>query len=371
MISEKGIEVLKLRRAASQAAASKFNALLARQTDGRVTGSFLFAGASRTQRWSGRGLQLQNLKRPPKGQDNDKVAKSLLDGSFDHRYGGPGALEVLGGSIRAAIAARDGYSLVVRDLASIESRVLGWLSGDPATMAIFRTGRDSYKDFASRWFKVPYEEVTKEQRFLSKPPTLGCGYGLGAQGLVGYAAKMGVALELEQAQEAVGVFRGTYFKIPLLWRTVEAAFTAAVPGHDSELAFLRFAREGDMVTVRLPSGRKLYYHKPEVDDDGITYMGMDQYTHKWARLYTWGGKLVENLVQAIARDVLAHGMLLVDGYDLPIVLHVHDEIGCEVMNLVADAALDIMGECMDMVPEWAPGLLLASAGYTAKRYRKD
>ncbi len=370
-MTPEAFQVLRLRRAISQAAASKYAALLRRETDGRIRGAFQYAGAPRTNRWAGRGLQLQNLKRPPKGQDNDVVAQSLLDGTFDRLHGGPQAMKVLGGAIRAAIAAGPGKRLVVRDLASIESRVLAWVSGDPELTRVFAEGRDAYKDFASKWFHTPYDAITKEQRNLSKPPSLGCGYGLGAKGLTGYAASMGIAMTEEEAQTAVGTFRKSYYRVPLLWKEVENAFAQAIAGTDTSNGLLTFRKEGRMVSIELPSGRRMYYWDARMSEDGIRYWGMDSFVHKWGELRTWGGKIVENLVQAIARDVLANGMLLAADRGLPIVFHVHDEIGVEVPEKVMHRTDGNLKGCMERVPSWAPGLMLSSSGYISKRMRKD
>ena len=370
-MTPEAFQVLRLRRAISQAAASKYAALLRRETDGRIRGAFQYAGASRTNRWAGRGLQLQNLKRPPRGQDNDEVAQSLLDGTFDSLYGGSQAMKVLGGAIRAAIAAGPGKRLVVRDLASIESRVLAWVSGDPELTRVFAEGKDPYRDFASKWFHTPYDTVTKEQRNLSKPPSLGCGYGLGAEVLVQYAALRGITMSEEEARTAVGAFRGGYYRVPLSWREVENAFAQAIAGTDTSNGLLTFRKEGRMVSIELPSGRKMYYWDARMSGDGIRYWGMDSFVHKWGELRTWGGKIVENLVQAIARDVLANGMLLAADRGLPVVFHVHDEIGVEVPERTTKQADQILKWAMERVPSWAPGLMLSSSGYISKRMRKD
>ena len=222
------------------------------------------------------------------------------------------------------------------------------------------------------WLGIPYDQITKSQRNLAKPPSLGCGYGLGPGGLENYAASMGVEMTAADCASAVTAFRTTYSAIKPFWYWVENAFRCAIAGFPTEGYRLKFDRQGDMVVITLPSGRGLYYYKPSLDEDGsITYWGQNQYTNKWEPIRTYGARLVENIVQAIACDILTHGMQLARSMRLPIVLHVHDEIGCEVPEAAAEAALQALGVCMDTVPAWAPGLILGSAGYIAKRYRKD
>ena len=360
---------LRLRLAASQAATKKFDAVCEREHEGRMHGTLQVCGASRTGRWSGRGLQLQNLKRPGYGIDNDHVAESVLDGSFPFFYGGRSALETLGGSIRAAVAAPEGKLLVVSDLANIESRVVGWLAGDPKLQRIFAEGRDPYKAFAEDWLRIPYDEVDKGTRNLCKPPALGCGYGLGANGLVAYAESMGVTMDQHQAQGAVTAFRRTYSRVPALWRKLEHGFIETLlsgkPYRNT------FAREGRFLTLRLPSGRKLYYDTPQHDpDEGLSYLGQNQYTGQWQRIRTYGAKLLENLTQAVARDLLAHAMLLYTRHGGTVVGHVHDEVIAEEDAGKAQEALRLLDWCLRQVPPWGRGLVLDSEGYVAKRYRK-
>lgn len=363
-------EVLALRRAVSQAATSKFVKLEKIQYDGRVYDMFQFSGASRTGRWAGRGLQLQNLRRSPKNAL--EISGAIREGTFDEKFGGNKALDQLGSVVRSALTATKGHQLVVCDLSAIESRVLGWLSGDLNLMGVFELGLDPYIHFATRMFSKPYAEITKEERTLAKPAVLGCGYGLGPDGLVSYADSMGIAMTKEQTKTAVTAFRSTYSEIPSLWRTVQASFFESLWGDSAELPFLRFAKEGDMVAIRLPSGRKLYYNKPQQDPDlGLCYWGFDQYTRRWALIKTYGAKLVENLVQAIARDILVYGMHLAEKAGLHIVGHVHDEIILEEPKAVAEAAFLKLIKCMSTTPPWAGRLLLAAAGYIADEYRKE
>lgn len=362
--------VLQLRRAVSQSAVAKYRAILDRQHEGRVGDTLIFCGASRTGRWGGRGLQPQNLKRPPPDIDPVLIAEQIATGAYPD-YGTRG-MEVLGGAIRAAICASEGHVLVVCDLASIESRVLGWLTGDPELLGIFQQGRDPYRAFASRWLHKPYDDVTKAERNLSKPPSLGCGYGLGAAGLVKYAASMGVTLTERDARDAVRVFRRTYAEVPVFWKWINEAFARAVQGQGTSDYRLTLAREDTMLTLRLPSGRKLYYKDPQRTLEGdLAYRGQNSYTHKWELIRTYGARLTENIVQAIARDLLAYGLRLAHEAKLKIVGHVHDEIICEIPEREALDALKRLRDCMTSVPDWALGLLLGAEGHIGKRYWKN
>jgi DNA polymerase len=361
--------VLQLRLDYAQAATKKYNAIADKAHDGRMRETLQAWGAGRTGRWAGRGLQLQNLKRPPKNADfladmlaeDPDTARALL------------SLEDLGSIVRGAIKAGPGKCLVVADLSSIEVVVLGWTTGCRAINDAAAAGKDPYKAFAATWFARPYEDITKEQRTISKPAVLGSGYGMGAVGLKKYAESMGIPMTEEVAQSATNTYRSTHPEVCKAWRSLESQLTLAVkyPG-------TRFGGQGQIVfdppflRWRLPSGRELFYFQPEVDEDGrLSYMGQNQYTNKWERIETWGGKVVENGVQAIARDVLVEGLRRYHKAGGTIVGHVHDEIIAEENELEAEGWLRTLITCMSLPVDWAPGLLLGAAGYVSQRYRKD
>jgi DNA polymerase bacteriophage-type len=360
--------VLRRRLGLSQAAVAKFAKIEDLAIGGRVHGLLQMYGAGRTGRWSGRAVQLQNLKRPTM-RDPDRAADTLRDAPavFPMLY----TLEDLGSLIRSAFCAPSGKRLVVADLASIESRVLGWVAGCPSLNAVFRDGRDPYKAFAAEWLGKPEEDVTKGERNTAKPGVLGCGYGLGPDGLLKYADSMGVTLDREQAVSTVGTFRKVYREIVLLWRSLEGAFRqAAILRESAQCGVLRVEPNERFTTIRLPSGRKLWYLDVEGGAGDLSFMGMDQFSHKWDRIRTYGARLVENVVQAIARDILLHGLLRARERGLSIVGHVHDEILCEEPADQAENALEALRAAMTDTPPWAPGLLLGAAGYVSQRYRK-
>lgn len=300
-------------------------------------------------------------------------------------------MDVVASTIRGGITAPPGKLLVVCDLSSIESRVLGWMSGCQRINNIFATGKDTYKDFASHWFDVPYEEVTKAQRTLSKPPDLGCGYQLSAGTLVDYARSMGVEMGGKEAKQAVRLWRRLNPEVPKMWEwLVESCKECIRSGLGHAGYGVTISRDDSFLFIRLPSGRNLHYYLPSLEwrkvtvydpeteeertfeTESITYMGMHQQSHQWSRLSTHGGKLTENIVQAVARDILAHGIKLAEPDPiLEIVGHVHDEIICLGDEPVGETGLKRLTDYMSAVPAWAPGLMLGAAGYTAKRYRKE
>ena len=345
-------------------------------------------------------------------------------------------LEALGSSVRAMICAPEGKALVVSDLSSIEVWVLGWLTDCEGINQMAREGKDPYKAFAEIWLEILYDQVDKPTRNLCKPPMLGCGYRLGPgeqdpedpekfTGLMAYGRSMGVELDQEQARHATEVYREKFWEVPNFWKSCErASYSAVCAGETATTGPLTWRREGDFLTIELPSTRKLYYHLPDWrrvrapwadktirqwieagelpdwltelsktariakaeeilwrrDDtsmveslytENLTYMGEDQYANQWARLVTHGGKITENVVQAIARDILLHGMRLYEFRSVHGVIgHVHDEAIAETPEDRAAEELALLDEALRTTPSWAPGLILGSEGYIAKRYRK-
>lgn len=395
-------EVLEIRRMTSKTSVNKFDAILNNvNEDGRLRHQFAFMGASRTGRWSGRDVQLQNLARPVKSVEKrmDLAVSLVRAGDYDgvlREFGQP--LEVASSVIRASFRARHGYKLLVCDLSAIENRVLGWLANCPAILNVFAENRDPYIDFATELYNKDYAEVTKEERNNSKPAVLGCGYQLGGgaevttpdgdqirTGLMGYAEAMGVTLTEHESSRAVSLFRSKYKEVPQFWYALEKAGIAAVrAGEPQTVGHVRFECAGKkMLRILLPSGRALHYLRPEVNKqtfpgssgreytkDTLSYMGLDQQTRQWVRTATRGGHLTENLCQALARDILVHGIQLAEERGMPVVAHVHDEIVAEVP---VDGKMGIahLIECMEDQPKWAEGLPLAAAGFESVFYRKE
>lgn len=373
-------EVLQIRQSLGKTSTAKYRALTnATSADGRLRGCLQFYGAARTGRWAGRVFQPQNL---PRGGVSDPDELRRLVGRI--RAGGEATQEELSDAIRAAVRAPEGKLLRVADLANIESRILGWISDSERMLRVFATGEDIYRDFASQLYRIPVEEVTKEQRNYAKPPTLGCGYGLGAKGLVAYADGMFVTMTQEEAQEAVDVFRSTYGEVVSLWRALERVTKHLLREREglAVIGRLRFQYQAPFLFMVLPSGRRLAYLHPKLEQrpapwdpeqliDQVTYMGLNQYTRKWERMSTFGGKWVEQACQAISRDLLAYGMAEADRLGFEVIGSTHDEL---IALTDADDWRDheVLAWCMTRMPPWGDDKLhLGAAGFSDEIYRKD
>lgn len=287
--------------------------------------------------------------------------------------------ELLSSSIRHAICAKDGHALIAVDLGSIESRVLGWFTACERINQVFADNKDTYKDFATTYFGIPYDQVTKEQRTFSKPPVLGAGFGLGWRGMIAYAEGYGIELDEEKAKRVVEVFRTTYHEIPTFWKWIELAVHRVVTTGQPVSGY-RFTLylNGEFLCIRLPSNRDLWYFRPQIKPHEtpwgeirptFSYMGLNE-KNQWVRIYAHAGLICENCTQAIARDFLAYGMKLISDAGMNIVLHVHDEIVCEELEMDSEYYLEEITKCMTTNPPWAPDILLGASGYIAKRYRK-
>jgi DNA polymerase bacteriophage-type len=373
--------------------------------DGNLRGAFQFVGAGRTGRWAGRRLQPQNLPRPSPYLEKvqEQVAKDVekLDPvAFSLFYDKP--MDALATAIRPSVEAPPGYVFVDADLNAIENRVAGWVCKEQKILDVFLAGRDPYVDFGTHMTGRNYEDLwhefsvlkNKTVRTLSKPPVLGCAYRLGpgiifedeatgeenATGLLGYAWNMGVKMTLEESTHAVKVWRDTYSKVVDYWFEVERAAKQTVStGIATKCGPIRFDLVKPFLRMQLPSGRYLYYCRPSIEmvktpwgamKATLTYEQMND-KNQWVRTPTQGGKLLENAVQAIARDLLAHGMVLARQRGIIIRLHVHDQIIGMVREVNQDKALKILIESMSTTPTWARGLPLAAEGVINKMFFKD
>lgn len=404
ILTEECRSALKLRRYASQTSVKKYPAILRRLSpDGNLRHAFQYGGAARTLRWAGRGPQPHNLTRTPKVLEADEegiwgnleVAADIIEnGSYgDLTMFSREPMIALAGSVRSSFQAPEGYELTVCDLSAIESAVLAWLSGCKRMLNVFAEGRDPYKDFGTELYAKAYDLITKGERTICKPAVLGCGYQLGGgtmkrgkrTGLWGYAENMGVDIAEEEALRHVKLFRSMYHEIPEFWNDLDQAAKSAVHGKPVTVnGLLHFEMDGPYLTVRLPSGRKMYYYKPRIvqkefeGKDGSTftrrvlsYMGKNQFTHQWGRVYTSGGKQTENVVQAMARDILAMGIRRAYEAGFRIVGSVHDEIVTLTRIGENRLTLALLRECMIEGIANVKGLPLGAAGYQHKIYRKD
>lgn len=380
MLTDAGREVVELRLGAAKASVKKFKVMVQKTSpDGRLRNQFVYYGAH-TGRWSARDLQPHNLTRvtPDPATLKALVEKTPVE-----------SLEKLSSCIRPCIRAPKGYKLVGADLSAIENRVLAWLSGSEDMLDIYRNGRDPYKEFATLMYRIEYDAVTKAQRQICKPAVLGCGYGLGGgqerhlqngqvtkTGLWKYAESMGVELTQAEAREMVMVFRDAYPDVVFYWNYLEDAFLAAYKTKKrQQVGAIYFTATKEAVKIELPSGRCIHYLNPHAyrgaDGLKISFDGLRQ--GGWGRQSTWGGRLTENVVQAVARDVLAEGMKRTEKgcHGLTVVGHVHDEIIClaEETN-IWEPNVKALERAMANPIEWAPGLPLAAEGWEGEFYQK-
>ena len=372
-------EMLRLKQLMSKTSVKKYEAMQrARCDDSRVHGLLQFYGANRTGRWAGRLVQVQNLPRNSMTELDD--ARELLRSgntyAIEMIYAHP--LDVLSQLIRTAFVPRDGYRFIVADFSAIEARVIAWLAGEKWRMKVFADGGDIYCASASKMFGVPVEKhgINSHLRQKGKIAELALGY----QGSIGALKAMGadkLGLSDEELQEIVNSWRKASPRIKQLWYDVDAAALEAV--RECRAVTLHhgvaFSYRKGILFLRLPWGRKLAYVRPKIevepefDREGLTYEGSEQTSGKWTRLRTYGGKLVENIVQAIARDCLAAAMTRLEAEGYQIVMHIHDEV---VIECPADACdLDNVCRIMGRPIDWAPGLILTADGYVTDYYKKD
>lgn len=366
--------VLELRQLLGKTSTKKYEAMVnAAGAGSRVRGITQYYGAGRTGRWAGRLVQLQNLPQNHLGGidiTREIVRARDLD-TLELLY--DSVPDVLSQLIRTALVAKPGHTFLVADYAAIEARVIAYLAGEQWRLDVFANGGDIYCSSASQMFKVPVVKhgINGHLRQKGKVAELACGYGGGVAALKAFGAdKMG--LSEAEMQDIVTQWRAASPTIPKLWRDVERAAKNALanPGRTfSAPCGVKYRRDADALRCRLPSGRVLTYWQAQLDNEGnICFMGQNQQTRKWEKTGTWGGRLVENVVQAVSRDALAVAMIRLEAAGYDIVMHVHDEVVIEAPDgsRWQDAA-DIMGQPID----WAPGLLLRGDGYETKFYMKD
>ncbi len=410
-------ELIAIRLQASTTSTAKYTALAkGTSSDGRLRGTLQFNGASRTGRWAGRLFQPQNLPRPVLGQETidigiDALKADCADVLFDN------VMELTSSAIRGCICAPASKKLVVADLSNIEGRALAWLAGETWKNKAFYDfdagkGHDLYKLAYAKSFSVTPESVDKEQRQVGKVQELALGYEGGVGAFLTFAAAYGLDLDV-MADQAIGnidqsimneairawewhkkerrttfglkkntwlvcdsfkrSWRYAHPNISAWWGELRQAAIDAIncPGTAIKCRKVSLIKNGSWLLIKLPSGRFLCYPGAKVEDGGkITYMGNNQYTRKWERLHTYGGKLAENITQAFARDVLAYNMPQIEqsGYD--IVLTVHDEVITETPDL-SDFNPEHLSSLLATNPTWAVDLPLAAAGFESYRYKKD
>lgn len=371
--SPKVREVLALRNQLAMASVKKYEAMLnSACSDGRIRGMFQFYGAIRTGRYSGRIVQLQNL--PRNKMPDLKEARSLVADkniqALEMLYDDiPDTLSQL---IRTALIAPEGKDFIVADYSAIEARVLSWLAEEEWRQAVFKENGDIYCETASRMFKVPVVKhgVNGDLRQKGKQAELACGYG-GSVGAMKAMGALDFGMKEEELKPLVDSWRKANPKIVKYWWAVDAAIKKAI--RTKQPVFLKnlvFSHSSGILFIQLPSGRSLAYPKPRIESneygtESVTYMGLGL-NKKWERLESYGPKFVENITQAISRDLLMNAMSNCQKYK--IVAHVHDEIIVE-----ADPSMNAETVCQKMceLPSWANGLVLNADGYRTPFYCKD
>lgn len=442
-------QILTIRQRASKSSTAKLNAFQLRcDSDGRVRGNLMYYGAS-TGRWAGTGVQIQNFPQGKFSQDDIELGHRLLKlrspEPIDMIIGNP--LDVISSMLRSFIRAEHGKRLLVGDFASIEARVLAWVSEQTDLLSIFESGGDVYKVMASKIYGVEVEDVTKAQRQIGKMAILGLGYGMGWKAFRLACRTMArVEISKKFAKQVVKTYRESNGRISAFWKECNTAAIRAVQTQmPHAVGRLTFEANSDWLKIRLPSGRQLHYRSPEVievrapwsegyhgeihlsgdenvmdrvlnvldriDADvgevspdhievehvpkNVDLVGLDlalgpaanteleekepEYVpqvrymsnimgNRWGWDRTYGGKLTENVVQAIARDFLCESMLRLEDHGYPIIATVHDEVIVERPE--GEGTLDEFIELLSTVPRWGNGCPIASEGYEAKRYRK-
>ncbi len=368
-------ELLRLRLMLAKTSVKKYEAIeRSACSDGRVHGMLMFYGANRSGRWSGKNVQLHNL---PKNYLPDlELARDLVkQGRFeDIELLYDSTPNVLSELIRTAFIPKQGCRFVVADFSAIEARVLAWLSGEQWRLDVFTSHGKIYEASASSMFHVPMEEITKGStlRQKGKLAELGLGFGGAAGALISMGA-LDMGLTEEELPPLVAAWRKANPHITQFWWDVDAAAVKAVTEKQkTKVGRIIFEYKSGILFITLPSGRKLSYVKPRMavnrfGRDGLTYEGISE-NKKWSRIETYGPKLVENIVQGTARDLLAEAMLRVEKKGYPIVMHCHDEIIAEVPE--GTGSVDEMCEIMAVQPEWAEGLPLRADGFECRFYKK-
>lgn len=375
--------VLEARRATGRSSTAKAAAMLARvSADDRIRDQFVYHGAT-TGRWTARGIQPQNL---PRDQADDvdaclhDAATADLD-TFRMLWGEPG--DAIAGCIRGLIRAPEGHVLVAGDYAQIEARVLLWLAEDPG-VALFGPGKDIYCEMASRIYGRTITKADKAERQLGKAAILGCGFGMGSSKFYDTCQRQGQRISVELADAAVAAYRERFPKVKQFWYACEDAAVQAINDGEGKpprkVGRIAYAIRGGDLRCRLPSGRLLNYPKPVLQDrltpwqelkKGVAYWSEGQTTRKWELGSTYGGKLVENATQAVARDIMSAALVRADQAGWEPIMTVHDELVCVCPDPPAGKDLARELEALMVAPPpWSDGLPIAAEAWAGKRYAK-
>jgi len=375
-------KLLSLRREANRTSTAKYISMLhkADRDDQRVRNILVYCGPS-TRRWAGRGIQIQNF---PKGtfkftgeKQKEQTIQLIKNVDIDAlKKLGP-VPEILSSLLRSMLIAGKNKKFVVTDYAQIEARISMWLVQELDALEVFKSGRDIYKIMASTIFNVPFNEVTKAQRFLGKQAILGLGYQMGAPKFKATCKIFGVEIPDQLAAKVVKSYRSKYKKIVQNWNATEnAALKALQTGQPQRANKVTFYIEGKYLKCKLPSGQDLHFYDPHLVRNrfdpqkfSLAYYGVDSKTHKWTEIPTYGGKLVENIVQSISGDLLRTATVNLESAGWRVVLSIHDELVCEVPDN-DDYNVDKMIKLMCKQQSWADGLPVTGEGYEGQRFKK-
>jgi DNA polymerase len=378
-------KALHIRRNCCQTSTAKHDTLLETVCDdGTVKGLLVYHGAS-TGRWASRGgLNAQNLPRPSLKELDIETAHIVLatgDHSLAAMLFGDQVMDAAVSTVRGVIKAPAGHEFIDADWSSVENRIGSWIAGQQDKVDMFASGLDEYKVFASEsLYNIPYKEVTKDQRQVSKSAVLGCMFGQGPKGLIEYAKGYGVTLDQQRSEAIVRAYRSEYSKVASLWWSCGDGVIDAVrnPGVVVDLGpYLKASKMGDYLWLKLPSGRVIAWSKPEVGmldtpwgekKLGVSVMGVDRFTHKWSRQKLIGSSVYQSGVQGAARDLMADALLRLEAAGYPIVLLVHDEFLALVPEGQGSEKEFI--EIMCRAPAWAKGLPLAAEAWRGVRFKK-
>src|SRR5271165_1739226 len=374
-------QILELKQKLGGSAYKKLEKILSLMgEDGRLRDQFVFHGAH-TARWAGRGVQLQNLYKSDEAVSKflDTYTRAIRLGKkiYSHNTN----MSLVASTIRSAFAAAPGHKLVAGDLAQIESRVLAVLSGCQMMMDAYASGLDLYKDIMAFLLEKPYDQITKAERANGKVIILGCGFGMGWEHFIDYAATFGLTINEETAKKYVNAFREKYKEIPAYWEALNSAVFRAV---DANVCIyvngvVVDGKNPKVLKIKLPSGRCIHYHNPVVTMEPppwggparkqVSYEAWDKRGKQVKRLY--GGLICENVVQAIARDILLNGMLEAEKEGGTVIMTIHDEIVLEV-PIDSPFNLEVLLKCMTTTPDWAEGMgfVLAAEGWEGLYYKK-
>ena len=379
--------VLKLRMEGSKTSVTKFNKMAGVQVGGRIRNGLVYHGAS-TGRWASRGINLQNIARPAlwmKDKDiENAVLTALVAGNIDfvRVQFGDKVMDACSSIVRNAIKAPEGSTFVDADLSSIENRVASWIAGQNDKVELFRKGLDEYKTFASTsLYHVPYEEVTKDMRQVSKSAVLGCMFGQGAKGLVAYAEGMGVVLSDKQAEDAVNAYRLSYAKVKNCWFLMSQAAMDAVrnPNQPFKAGKVTMKYSKKVLWMQLPSGRLICWQRPDVVQeytpwgklaDTLYVVSQNTFTRKWGRNKLIGSSIFQSSVQGTARDFLAGAAVTLEEEGVDVINLVHDEALVLCKEEEAKYVEERMMLALTTPPTWAKDFPLAAESWIENRYRK-